>query len=112
MSPIYLFVTISFVIAMLKLIVALLKSYVMLIIQTITAPVQILMNAMPGSKAFSTWLKTTASYLIPFPVAAAMFIFSAILIGNPKNAIVANDWWPEDTSGFGSACRNRSKTSV
>ena len=31
------------------------------------------MNAMPGSKAFSTWLKTTASYLIPFPVAAGMF---------------------------------------
>lgn len=104
MSPIYLFVTISFVIAMLKLIVALLKSYIMLIIQTITAPVQILMNAMPGSKAFGTWLKTTASYLIPFPVAAAMFIFSAILIGNPKNAIVANDWWPgEATSGLGSS---------
>ena len=94
MSPIYLFVTISFVIAMLKLMVALVKSYVMLIVQTITAPVQILMNAMPGSKAFGTWLKTTASYLIPFPVAAAMFIFSAILIGNPKDAIVANDWWP------------------
>lgn len=94
MSPIYLFVTVSFVIAMLKLIVALVKSYVMLIIQTITAPIQILMNAMPGSKAFGTWLKTTASYLIPFPVAAAMFIFSAILIGNPKDAIVANDWWP------------------
>jgi hypothetical protein len=96
MSPIYLFVTVSFIIAMLKLIVALVKSYVMLIVQTITAPVQILLNAMPGSKAFSTWLKTTASYLIPFPVAAAMFIFSAILIGNPKDVIVANDWWPGD----------------
>jgi hypothetical protein len=94
MSPLYLFVTVSFVIAMLKLIVALVKSYVMLIVQTITAPVQILMNAVPGSKAFSTWLKTTASYLIPFPVAAAMFIFSAVLVGNPKSAIAANDWWP------------------
>jgi hypothetical protein len=98
MSPIYLFVTISFVIAMLKLIVALVKSYVMLIVQTITGPVQILMNAMPGSKAFSTWLKTTASYLLPFPVAACMFIFSAILIGNPKDAILANDWWPGENN--------------
>lgn len=96
MSPIYLFVTVSFIIAMLKLIVALVKSYVMLIVQTITAPVQILMNAMPGSKAFSTWLKTTASYLLPFPVAACMFIFSAILIGNPTSAVARNDWWPGD----------------
>jgi|GEM_PF-988799 len=93
-SPLNFFVTISFVIAMLKLMVALIKSYVMLIVQTITAPLQILMNAMPGSKAFAEWLKKTASYLIPFPVAACMFIFSAVLIGNPKDAIVANDWWP------------------
>ena len=84
-SPIYLFVTVSFVIAMLKLMVALIKSYVMLIVQTITAPVQILLNAMPGSKAFGTWLKTTASYLIPFPVVATMFLFSGILIGNPAD---------------------------
>lgn len=104
MSPIYVFVSVSFVIAMLKLMVALVKSYVMIIIQTITAPVQILMNAMPGSKAFSEWLKRTASYLIPFPVAAAMFIFSAILVGNPRDVIVANDWWPgEATSGLGSS---------
>lgn len=103
-SPLYLFVVISFIIAMLKLMFALIKSYIMLIVQTVTAPIQILMNAMPGSKAFSEWLKKTASYLIPFPVAAAMFIFSAILIGNPKDAIVANDWWPgEATSGIGSS---------
>ncbi len=84
-SPMYLMVMIAFVIAMLKLMLALVKSYIMLIVQTITAPVQILMNAMPGSKAFSEWLKKTASYLIPFPVAAAMFIFSAVLVGNPSS---------------------------
>ncbi|MEI8232383.1 MAG: hypothetical protein WCG44_01430 [bacterium] len=105
-SPLYLFITVSFVIAMLKLIVALIKSYVMLIVQTITAPVQILMNAMPGSKAFSTWLKTTASYLIPFPVAAAMFIFAAVLIGNPTNAIYANDWWPGNSGPAGAGHQN------
>jgi hypothetical protein len=84
-SPMYLIVAVAFAIAMLKLMLALVKAYIMLIVQTITAPVQILMNAMPGSKAFSTWLKTTASYLIPFPVAACMFLFSAILVGNPTN---------------------------
>ncbi len=87
-SPMYLIVSVAFMIAMLKLMLALVQSYVMIIVQTITAPVQILMNAMPGSKAFSNWLKKTASYLIPFPVAAGMFIFSAILVGNPTDATI------------------------
>lgn len=89
-SPMYLVIAIAFAIAMLKLMLVLVKSYIMLIVQTITAPVQILMNAMPGSKAFSEWLKKTASYLIPFPVAACMFIFSAILVGNPTDATIMN----------------------
>lgn len=63
----------------------------MIIVQLVTAPLQILMNALPGSKAFSEWLKKTASYLVPFPVAAAMFIFSAVLIGDPTNATIFRD---------------------
>lgn len=82
----YLIVAVWLAITMLKLIFVLTKSYIMLIIQTVTAPVQILMNAMPGSKAFSEWLKKTASYLIPFPVAAAMFLAAAMFIGNPTNS--------------------------
>lgn len=99
-SPMYLIVAVAFAIAMLKLMVALIKAYIMVIVQTVTAPVQILMNAMPGSKAFSTWLKTTASYLIPFPVAACMFIFSAILVGNPTNKTLLNDFGG-DANPFG-----------
>ena len=99
-SSMYLIVAVTFAIAMLKLMFALIKAYVMLIVQTITAPVQILMNAMPGSKAFSTWLKTTASYLIPFPVAAGMFLFSAILVGNPTDATMLDDFGG-DANPFG-----------
>ena len=87
-SPMYLIVAVAFMIAMLKLMLALVQSYVMIIVQTISAPVQILMNAMPGSKAFSSWLKKTASYLIPFPVAAAMFILAAVLVGNPADKVI------------------------
>ena len=43
---------------MVKLMFYLIKSYVMLIVQTVTAPVQILMNAMPGSKAFGEWVES------------------------------------------------------
>ena len=95
-SPAYLIVAVAFIIAMLKLMFVLVKSYVMLIVQVVTAPVQILLNAMPGSKAFSEWFKKTASYLIPFPVAAGMFIFSAILVGNPSDKTV----WGQVASGI------------
>lgn len=90
-SPMYLIVAVAFAIAMLKLMFNLLKSYVMLIVQTITAPIQILFNAMPGSKAFGEWLKKTASYLIPFPVAAAMFILAAVFVGDPTNSTLLGD---------------------
>jgi len=99
-SPSYLIAAVALAIAMLKLMFNLIKAYIMLIIQTITAPVQILMNAMPGSKAFSGWLKKTASYLIPFPVAAAMFIFSAILIGDPTKATILDSWDSRDANPF------------
>lgn len=90
-SPMYLIVAVAFIIAMLKLMVALIKSYVMLIIQTVTAPVQILFNALPGSKSFSGWLKKTASYLIAFPVAASMFILAAVFVGDPTNSTLFGD---------------------
>lgn len=107
-SPMYLMVAVAFAIAMLKLMLALVKSYIMIIVQTVTAPLQILMNAMPGSKAFSEWLKKTASYLIPFPVAAAMFIFSAILVGNPSDkTIMGGDANPFGVDDSASIYQNR-----
>lgn len=90
-TPMYLVVAVYMAIQMIKLLFALIQSYVMIIVQLVTAPLQILMNAMPGSKAFSNWLKKTASYIIPFPVAAAMFIFSAVLIGDPTKATIFRD---------------------
>lgn len=90
-TPMYLVVAVYMAIQMIKLLFALIQSYVMIIVQLVTSPLQLLMNAMPGSKAFSNWLKKTASYIIPFPVAASMFIFSAVLIGDPTNATIFRD---------------------
>ncbi|MCE7897728.1 hypothetical protein DCC61_00295 [Candidatus Microgenomates bacterium] len=89
-SPSALIAAVWLGVTMIKLLFVLVKAYVMLIIQTVTAPIQILMNAMPGSKAFSEWLKKTASYLLPFPVVAAMFIFAAILVGDPSKSTLWN----------------------
>lgn len=89
-SPSALIAAVWLGVTMIKLMFVLVKAYVMLIIQTVTAPLQILMNAMPGSKAFSEWIKKTASYLLPFPVVAAMFIFAAILVGDPTQSTLWN----------------------
>lgn len=97
----YLLAAVWLAITMLKLVFLLTKSYLMLIIQTVTSPVQILMNALPGSKAFTEWLKKTASYIIPFPIAAVMFIISAILIGNPTNSTKLKSFDPRDANPFG-----------
>lgn len=97
----YVVVAVWIAIAMLKLIWVLLKSYVMLIVQTVTAPLQLLMNAMPGSQAFSSWLKRTASYLLPFPVAAAMFVMAAVFIGDPTSSTLMGDFWIGTANPFG-----------
>ena len=100
----YLIAAVVLAIAMLKLMWTLVNCYFMLLVQTITAPIQILMNAVPGSKAFSGWLKKTASYLLPFPVVACMFIFAAVLIGDPSRATILQGtsiYSEEDSNPFG-----------
>lgn len=97
----YLIAAAALAIAMLKLMWVLVNCYFMLLVQTITAPVQILLNAVPGSKAFSGWLKKTASYLLPFPVVATMFIFAAVLIGDPSRATILQGPLSGDANPFG-----------
>ena len=99
----YLIAAVWLAVAMFKLMWVLMNCYFMLLVQTITAPVQILMNAVPGSKAFGEWLKKTASYLIPFPVVACMFIFAAVLIGDPTraNLLQGKTLFGDDGNPFG-----------
>lgn len=97
----YLLAAVWLGVTMIKLLFTLVKAYVMLIVQTVTAPVQLLMNAMPGSKAFSEWLKKTASYLLPFPVVGAMFIMAAIFVGDPSRALLFKGTTLGDPNPFG-----------
>lgn len=94
----YLIIAAAFAIQMLKLIVELMKAYIMILVQTFTAPIQILFNALPESQAFMKWLKKTVAYLAPFPVVAAMFLFGAILIGPSNNKWIAGNTNPFDVN--------------
>lgn len=78
----YLIAAIAIIIAIVRTFFALLKSYVNLILNTITAPFQILLNAMPGSNAFMIWLKKIASDAAVFPVVAIMIMLGIALMGS------------------------------
>ncbi len=61
-----------------------LKAYAEIILYVALAPVYILGNALPGSNAFSSWLKTLIAKLLVFPVIIFHYILVAILVGSKQ----------------------------
>ncbi len=64
-----------------KLFFSLLMSYIQIIIGAILGPLQLMMNAMPGSDAFSKWFRNLLANAMAFPAAALMLVFAAALTG-------------------------------
>ncbi len=61
-----------------------LKAYAEIILYVALAPIYILGNALPGSNAFSSWLKTLIAKLLVFPVIIFHYILVAILVGSKQ----------------------------
>lgn len=55
-------------------------AYINIIIALITAPFQILTEAIPGGTGFSSWIKNLASNLIVFPIGALMFLLANVFM--------------------------------
>jgi hypothetical protein len=66
-----------------KLIVALFKNYLSVIISLIFSPLILLGNVMPGSKAFSKWIMGIIGSLAAFPTAAFLLVLSYALMMQP-----------------------------
>lgn len=64
-----------------KLFFSLLMSYIQIIIGAILGPLQLMLNAMPGSDAFSKWFRNLLANAMAFPAAALMLVFAAALTG-------------------------------
>lgn len=60
-----------------------LKTYVMLLIQVVIAPWQIMLGLLPGQGGFSTWFRGFVANASVFVVVPLMFLFS-IIIGQPE----------------------------
>jgi hypothetical protein len=78
-------------IAIFKLFFSLLRIYIKILLLIVTAPVQILMGAIPGSEiGFKSWIKALFSSIIVFP-AVALFLIIGSAICNIENK---NVWAP------------------
>jgi hypothetical protein len=72
-------VGIFWLVIMFKIGIMLVKSYVMLILQIIIAPWQIMLGMLPGQSGFSGWFRNTIAHASVFVVVPIMFVIQHIL---------------------------------
>lgn len=93
---VHLILAIAFLYCIFKLFFALLLSYVGIVLSVIMAPIQLLLNAFPGSNSFSSWFKNLAANILVFPAVALLFLIAAALMGPTAQAGVpggpTNTW--------------------
>lgn len=77
----YLIIAIAILIAMFRTFFGLLTAYIGIIIAVIFAPVQLLLNAFPGSNTFGSWIRGLAANAAVFPAVIIMVIIGAYLAG-------------------------------
>lgn len=65
--------------AMFKLFFSLLISYISIIVGVIFSPLMLMLEALPGQKGLSSWLKMMLSNIIVFPLTAVIFMLGVIL---------------------------------
>ena len=58
---------IAVLIGSVKLFFELLRSYATVVLAVVTAPIMLMLGAIPGRNAFMPWVKTIAGNLLPFP---------------------------------------------
>lgn len=98
----FLIAAIAILIAMVRTFFSLLKAYVSLILNVVTAPLQIVLNAFPGSNAFMSWLKKIAADALVFPTIAAVILLGVVLMGKSVHGTQNHDIEVPDGIGYSS----------
>jgi hypothetical protein len=60
------------------------KNYIQIILLIIFSPVILLLEAVPGQKVFSKWLKMLVANLLSFPITIGMILLSNIIVAIPS----------------------------
>lgn len=61
------------------------KNYIQIILLIIFSPVILLLEAVPGQKIFSKWLKMLVANLLSFPITIGMILLSNIVVAIPSS---------------------------
>lgn len=75
----YLIIAAAIIVALFRTLFTLIVSYVGIILSVIFAPLQLLMNAFPGSTAFTKWIRGLVANAIVFPAVALVLIIGSAL---------------------------------
>ncbi len=75
-----LIVAVAVLIATFKLFFELLKSYATIVLMVVTAPIQLMIGAIPGKNTVSSWIKSLVGNLSAFPVVLMGFIMFRIFV--------------------------------
>lgn len=81
-----------------RLVFILIDAYINIIISLLTAPFQLMMEAVPGTNAFNGWFRNLLSKIIVFPLTAVLLLVSAILT---TQSVATTIWAPPLLSGGG-----------
>jgi len=68
-----------------KIFFLLFKNYLTILLLIIFAPLMLLLEAIPGQKAFSNWLRQLVAALLAFPITIALILLSGIIVAIPSS---------------------------
>lgn len=95
-----LIIAIAILYSMFKLFFSLVISYISIVVGVVAAPFMIMMDAIPGQKGFSGWLKLMISNLIPFPLVVGLF---ALMYTLSTYATAGEIWAPPGLGRLGAS---------
>lgn len=81
-----------------RILFMLIDAYINIIIALLTAPFQLVLEAIPGSTSFASWMRHLISKLIVFPITIMLLLVAAILTSSDVSTSI---WAPPLLSGGG-----------
>ena len=99
----FLILSVILLFAVIRLFFMLMSAYIQIIVSLLTAPLQILLEAIPGANTFTSWLKNLTANLIVFPVTAALLMIGEFLARATSNSLSVSGglWTPPLLVGSG-----------
>ncbi len=99
LALVFVLLMISLLFTFFKVFAMLFGTYVDIILSIMFAPIYIVMNAMPGSKAFEDWIKNLAINLLTFPIVMALLMVVSYMT---QFADTTEMWTPPFLTGIAS----------